>query len=283
MGTPDFAVHSLNALIAHQYEIAAVFTRPDKPRGRGKKITFSPVKSAALAHDIPVEQPASLKTSDVPEILRGYKPDCIAVAAYGMILPENVLTLPKYGCLNVHASLLPKYRGAAPINRCIMDGETRSGVTIMQMAKGLDTGDMLLSEKVPIGENMTASELHNILAELGGKLLVKTLNDIEKLSPMKQDDSASTYAAMLTKAECQIDFSRPVKEVYNLIRGLADYPCAYTFIGNKRVKVYRAVTDFSQTGIDMTCGDGKTITLTEIQPEGSKRMRTSEFLKGYKE
>ena len=283
MGTPDFAVSTLNALINSEHEVVAVFTRPDKPRGRGKKITFSPIKTVALEHDIPVHQPTSLKTQQYLEIMEKLNPDCIIVAAYGMILPEVILNLPKYGCLNIHASLLPKYRGAAPINRCIMEGESESGITIMKMDKGLDTGDMLLSESVEIDEDMTASQLHDILAEMGKRLLLNVLDNIGTLKSVKQDDSKSSYAAMLTKEECKLNLIFPAKKLYDFIRGLADYPCAYTFIGEKRVKIYRAVIgDIPHDGIPLKCGDGEFITITEIQPEGGKRMKATEFLKGNK-
>ena len=281
MGTPDFAAVSLKSLINSQHEVTAVFTRADKPKDRGKKIVFSPVKTMALEHDIPVEQPVTLKTPESFEILKKYNHDCIVVAAYGVILPQTVLDLPKYGCINVHASLLPKYRGAAPINRCIMNGETESGITIMQMDSGIDTGDMLMSGKVPVSPDMTASQLHDILAETGGKLLVQALDNIDSLVHTKQDDSLSTYAAMLTKDECRIDFSKSAEEICNHIRGLADYPCAYTFYNEKRLKVYRAVIG-QVKGICMTCGNGEIITLTEIQPEGKKRMSADDFLKGEK-
>jgi methionyl-tRNA formyltransferase len=283
MGTPGFAAESLKALLNSEHEVSAVFTQPDKPRGRGKKITFSPVKSLALEHGIEVLQPISFKASpQTYETIREYNPDCIAVAAYGMILPPEVLEIPKYGCINVHASLLPKYRGAAPINRCIMDGETESGVTIMQMSRGLDTGDMLLKEKTAIGENMTATELHDILAETGGRLLVKALDSPGDLRPEKQDNSKASYASMIVKDECEAEFSRPAKEIFNFIRGLSDYPCAYTFLGGKRVKIYRAVIGEAHGGISFKCGDGEIISLTEIQPEGKNRMESAEFLKGYK-
>jgi len=283
MGTPDFAVHSLNALTESRHEVVAVFTQPDKPRDRGKKVTFSPVKAAALTHGIQVEQPDLLKSEQAVKMIKEYNPDCIAVAAYGMILPQTVLDLPEYGCLNVHASLLPAYRGAAPINRCIMNGETMSGITIMQMDKGLDTGDMLLSESVSITGDMTASQLHDILAQVGGRLLIKALDNIDSLTAVKQDDTLSTYAAMLTKEECKIDLTKTAREIFNHVRGLADYPCAYTFLeeyGNKRVKVYRC-TKGESDGIILKCGDG-VVTLTEIQPEGGKRMKAVEFIRGYK-
>jgi len=268
MGTPDFAAVSLNALLNSKHEVVAVYTQPDKPRNRGKKISFSPVKELALERGIPVEQPTTLKDGEALEALRGYNPDCIAVAAYGMILPQSILDLPKYGCINVHGSLLPKYRGAAPINRCIMEGQSESGITIMQMEAGLDTGAMLLHEKVDIPETMTATELHDTLAELGGRLIVQALNDIDTLVPIKQSDSEATYAAKLTKGECELDLSKPVSEVLNKIRGLADYPCAFTYHEGVRLKIYRAVQE-----------SGRVI-FTEVQPEGGKRMSMEAFLRG---
>jgi methionyl-tRNA formyltransferase len=282
MGTPHFAVSSLNALLKSEHEIIAVYTRADKPRGRGKQVTFSPVKEVALAHNIPVEQPTTLRTSEALETLCSYNPDCIAVIAYGMIIPQKILDLPKYGCLNVHASLLPKYRGAAPINRCIMNGENESGVTIMQMDAGIDTGDMLLTECITIGDDMTATHLHDELAEIGGRLLVQALDNIDTLTPVKQNDSDSTYAEKLTKAECELDLTKPAKVLYNHIRGLADYPCAYTFYGDKRLKIYRAVIgEHPLEGIILQCSDSA-ITLTDVQPEGGKRMKAAEFLRGSK-
>jgi len=269
MGTPDFAAVSLEALINSAYGVAGVFTRPDKPRGRGKKIEFSPVKKLALEHNIPVYQPETLKSEQVLSDLKTLNPGVIAVAAYGLILPEAVLTLPKYGCVNVHASLLPKYRGAAPINRCIMNGETKSGVTIMQMDSGLDTGDIIISGEVPISDETTASQLHGELAVLGARLLIKALDGIDTLPRVKQEGEAS-YAAMIKKDERLIDDKKSPEEIHNFIRGLADSPAAYTYIGGKRVKVFgsRVIED----GIEFT----------EVQPEGGKRMSMSEFLRGLK-
>jgi len=277
MGTPDFAVASLNALLTSTHEVVAVFTQPDKPRGRGKNVTFSPVKTLALEHAIPVFQPSS--SAELSEIVNCQLStvNCIAVAAYGMLLPESVVNAPKHGCINVHASLLPKYRGAAPINRAIMNGETQSGITIMQMEKGLDTGDMLLSESVEITHETTATMLHDILADLGGRLLVTALDNINSPSATKQDDSLATHAAKITKAECELDLTRPALELYNKIRGLADYPCAYTILGGKRLKIYRASLE-NTAGIEIIPG----LTLTEIQPENGKRMTAIEYLKGNK-
>lgn len=276
MGTPDFAVHSLNAILASSHEVVAVYTRADKPRNRGKKVTFSPVKDVAVASEVPVEQPTTLKTAEALEILRGYNADCIVVAAYGMILPESVLNLPKYGCVNVHASLLPKYRGAAPINRCIMEGESESGVTIMQMNAGIDTGDMLLAESVAIGSDMTASQLHDALAEVGGRLIVDALDNIGDLTHTKQDDSRSTHADKLTKVECEIDFTKSPQQICDHVRGLADYPCAFAFHEGKRLKVYRAVAGEREADGIVMGG----VTLTEVQPEGGKRMKAVDYLRG---
>jgi len=271
MGTPDFAAVSLNALLtASTHEVVAVYTQPDKPRNRGKKVSFSPVKDVALANNIAVEQPATLKTPEALEVLRAYNADCIVVAAYGMILPESVLNLPKHGCINVHASLLPKYRGAAPINRCIMDGERESGITIMQMDKGLDTGDMLLVEKVDVPETMTATELHDALAEVGGRLVVQALDNINTLVPIPQDDALATYAAKLTKAECELDLTQEPRQILNKIRGLADYPCAFAFHEGVRLKVYAAKIHEGE------------VVFTEVQPEGGKRMSMDAFLRGRK-
>jgi methionyl-tRNA formyltransferase len=282
MGTPDFAAIILRSLIRSGHEVAAAFTRPDKPKNRGKKILFSPVKELAVERGIPVFQPPSLKNGDAYETLKNIDADCIAVAAYGLMLPEEVLALPKYGCINVHASLLPEYRGAAPINRCVMDGAKESGVTVMRMDAGLDTGDMLLREKTVVTDTMTAGELRDILAEMGARLLPEALGRLENggLPAVKQDGSLSSYAAMISKSDRKIDFSKSAREVYNHIRGLADYPCAYTFAGDKRLKVYRAVVGETAGGFCVTCGDGEKISLTEIQAEGGRRMRTEEFLKG---
>jgi len=270
MGTPDFAVKPLAALTNSPHDVAAVFTRPDKPRGRGNKVSVTPVKEYALGKNIPVYQPETLKTPEAAELIKTLNPDCIAVAAYGLILPEYVLDIPKYGCLNVHASLLPKYRGAAPINRCVMDGGEKSGVTIMQMDSGLDTGDMIISEETRITPEMTATELHDILSGLGSRLLISALENIDTLPRVKQDETLATYAAMLKKDELQIDFDKTPREIHNFIRGLADYPCAYTFIGGKRVKVYRSVIK------------DNTLEITEVQPEGGKRMSMEAFLRGNK-
>ncbi|MBQ8791332.1 MAG: methionyl-tRNA formyltransferase [Ruminiclostridium sp.] len=298
MGTPDFAVSALCAL-AEEHNVLAVFTQPDKPKNRGKKMQFPPVKEKAVELDIPVYQPLSLRRGDDAvqslETLKSLNPDCIVVAAYGQILPKEILDLPKYGCINIHASLLPKYRGAAPIQWCIIDGEKQTGVTTMMMAEGLDTGDMLQTAVVDITDTMTAGELHDILAQKGAELILSTLSAAENgtLTPIKQDDSLSCYASMISKDMCRIDFSKPAGEVYNFIRGMSPSPCAYTFISDKRLKVYMAelcdlksdkacgmVIDTNE--FIVACGDNNCIRLTQVQGEGGKRMNAVDFLRGNK-
>lgn len=289
MGTPDFAVAPLTALCEAGHEVCAVLTQPDKPTGRGYKMTPPPVKVAALERNIPVHQPETLKNNAIADLLETYQPELIAVAAYGKILPEYVLHYPKYGCLNVHASLLPKYRGAAPINRCLMDGESETGVTIMYMEKGLDTGDMLLWESTPLTDDDNAESLHDRLAEMGARLLVRTLEQLDTITPVKQDDAAHTYAPMLSKEDCRIDFSKPAREVFNHIRSLSPFPGAFTTLGGKVLKVYAsAVVKGSGTpgtvidgeGLTVACGEGA-VRLTQVKPEGKKAMTDSQYLNGH--
>ena len=298
MGTPDFAVKPLEAIIESGENVMAVFTQPDKPKGRGFKLLPTPVKQSALSHNIPVYQPLSLKKGDdaaeAEKIMRELAPDLIVVAAYGKILPKTILDLPKYGCINIHASLLPKYRGAAPIQRVILNGETETGVTAMQMAEGLDTGDMLMKVSTPIGENETASELFERLSDLGAKLIVDTIKAVKSgsITPVKQDDSLSSYAEMIDKSMCFTDFSLTAAEVHNHIRGLSSSPCAVAYLNGKRIKIYHSelvknvggqpgeivnVNDFT-----VSCGDGNGVKLAEIQGEGGKRMKAADFLRGNK-
>ncbi|MCM1298265.1 MAG: methionyl-tRNA formyltransferase [Firmicutes bacterium] len=298
MGTPEFSVPCLRALIEAGHNVDAVFTQPDKPKNRGHKLQMTPVKEFALEKGIRVFQPLSLRKGEDGEkalqILQDIKPDCIVVTAYGQILPKAVLELPKYGCINVHASLLPRYRGAAPIQRCIMEGEKVTGITTMFMGEGLDTGDMILKEELPIDGDMTASLLHDRLSEIGARLMVKTLELLEKGNAPRtpQTDENTCYAAMIKKDDCMIDFSRPAEKVYDQIRGLADSPCAFTFLEGKRLKVYFSEIIDGKTaapsgtvvegkGLCVSCG-GKILRLTEIQPEGGKRMKDSDFLRGRK-
>ena len=294
MGTPDFAVPTLEALYKKGHDIAAVFTQPDKPKGRGYKLAPPPVKVLAQEHGTAVYQPQSLKkdADEYLRILNDIAPDCIVVAAYGKILPKEVLEIPKLGCVNVHGSLLPKYRGAAPIQQSVLDGEPTTGITTMLMGEGLDTGDILLQRETGIGENETASELFDRLSVIGGELLIETLDRLEEgsITPIKQDDSQATYAGMLDKSMCEIDFTKPVFEVHKQICGLSDWPCAVTLLNGKRLKVYRSeiVKDMKANKepgtvlddrLSVACSDG-VIRFTEVQAEGSKRMKAEDYLRG---
>ena len=298
MGTPDFAVPCLQALIDNGENVQAVFTQPDKPKGRGYKMLPPPVKSLALTYNIPVYQPLSLKKGEDAEnalnILKELSPDLIIVVAYGKILPKEILELPRYYCINVHASLLPRYRGAAPIQWCVLNGEKETGVTTMLMAEGLDTGDMLLKESVAIGDDETASELHDRLSAVGAELLIKTISAVKAgtITREEQDDSLSNYASMITKDMCPIDFSLPAQQVHNKIRGLSASPCAVTMLNGKRLKIFKSTmsdkkkydlaagTVVNEKDFTVVCGDGYTVTFMEVQSEGGKRMRVSDFLRG---
>lgn len=297
MGTPDFAVPCLKALIDSGENVTAVFTQPDKPKGRGYKLTPPPVKEVALTHNIPVYQPLSLKKGEDAETamktITELAPDLIIVVAYGKILPKAILDAPKY-CINVHASLLPKYRGAGPIQWSVLNGEKVTGVTTMLMAEGIDTGDMLLSKSTEIGENETASELHDRLSELGAEVLLETIKAVksDSLTPVPQEDSQSTHAPMLTKDMCPIDFSKSAQEVHNHIRGLSAFPCATTVLDGKRLKIYRSEivkglksdrpcgTVVQAKDFTVVCGDGACVRFTEVQAEGGKRMSTADYLRG---
>lgn len=296
MGTPEFAVPCLRTLAESSHEVAAVFTQPDKPKGRGYKLIPTPVKSAAAEYGFAVYQPLSLRKGDDADealrLLNDIAPDLIVVTAYGQILPKEVLELPKYGCVNIHASLLPKYRGAAPINWVILNGETETGVTSMQMSEGLDTGDMLFKEATKIGENETYEQLYGRLSEMGGRVLAKTLEAIEKgeLCPEKQDDSLSSYSPMIKKEMSALDFSKSAQQIHNTIRGVT----GFAILDGKRIKVFASeisndTAEDADNGeiidpdvLSVKCGDGKIIIFREVQPEGKKRMRTEEFLRGNK-
>ncbi len=294
MGTPDFAVPCLRVLAESEHEVAAVFTQPDKPKGRGYKMIPTPVKAAAEEYGIAVYQPLSLRKGEDAEksmgILHNIAPDLIVVTAYGQILPKEILELPKYGCINIHASLLPKYRGAAPINWVLLNGEKVTGVTSMQMSEGLDTGDMLIKKSTEIGENETYSELYGRLAAMGGEVLAETLKAVEEgsLSPEKQDDSLSCYSPMITKDMSSLDFTKSAEEIHNTIRGVS----GFTMMNGKRLKVFsseishniamgEAGTIVDADKFAVSCGDG-VVLLTEIQLEGAKRMKTADFLRGRK-
>lgn len=299
MGTPEFAV--LSAVTLYElHEICAVFTQPDKPKNRGKKLMTSPIKDWAVEHGIKVFQPKSLRKGDDAEeslkVLREINPDAIVVVAYGQILPKEILDLPKYGCINVHASILPKYRGAAPIQRAIQDGCFETGVSTMKMDVGLDTGDYIMRRRTEITEDMTGTELSALLSRSGANLIAETLCKFEsgnaQLWAQEYCDTPS-YANIITKEELHIDYTKPAKFVYNTIRAMADEPCCYTFLDGKRIKVYRskingrvsklpAGTVEDEKTFSIVCGDGNCIELTEICPEGGKRMTVEAFLRGKK-
>lgn len=290
MGTPDFAVPCLEALINDGCEIAAVFTQPDKPKGRGNKLTAPPVKECALSHGIAVYQPDTLKGDEAMNILTKLSPDMIVVVAYGKLLPKAVLELPVYGCINVHASLLPEYRGAAPIQRVILDGRTKTGVTAMLMDEGLDTGDMLMKAELEIGENENSEQLHDRLSALGAELIVRTVHAAAdgSLVREKQDSSKSCYAAMLTKEMSPVDFTRTAKEIHDQIRGLYPWPCASAVLNGKRVKLHssrlaqgcgRPGQVLSLEPFTVACGEGA-IELLEVQAEGRKKMPAAAFVNG---
>ena len=296
MGTPDFAVPSLEALVGAGHEIAGVFTQPDKPKNRGMKLQPPPVKVCALAHDIPVYQPVKMKDGTALALIQDLAPDLIVVAAYGRILPQEILDYPKYGCINVHSSLLPKYRGAAPIHWAILNGEKESGVTIMQMALALDAGDILSQVSTPIDPDETVEALHDRLADLGAELLVKTVEDIEAgtVTPVPQDEAQSTYAPMLSRALSPMDFTRPARELHDQVRGLIPWPAAVTELNGVRCKVF-STTVVSETtgkapgtvlqadkkGLKLACGGGTVLQINELQPDGGKRMKAPDYLRGH--
>ena len=297
MGTPDFATASLAALLSAGKHVCAVVTQPDKARGRGMKVTFSDVKKYALEKGLPVLQPETLKNGAFLPAPEEYKPDLIAVVAYGKILPEYILNFPKYGCVNVHGSLLPKYRGAAPIQRAVLNGDTVSGVTTMRLDKGMDTGDMYFSESVEIGENTTTGELFDTLAEIGGKLLVKTVDALENGSAVltAQDHAVATHADKITPEECLVDFSLPAREVHNRIRGLSPFPGAFSYLNGKTVKLYDSrlndekeqsapfgtVLEASRDGVVVACGTGS-VRLLSFKPEGKGMLSAADMVNGRK-
>lgn len=294
MGTPEFALATLEGLIAAGLKLVGVYTQPDRPSGRGKQLNAPPVKQLAAAHGIPVYQPLKLRLPEVVAELQALAPDLIVVVAYGQILPKSVLDIPRYGCINVHASLLPKYRGAAPINQAIIDGETATGVTTMYMDVGLDTGDMLVKRTTPIGPFETAGEVHDRLARLGREAMDETLTRLcaGTLVGEKQDDSLSCYAPMLKKEQGLIDWSRPAREIHNRVRGLDPWPGAYTQLAGEPLKLARTRPDdqphaqppgtvlgADRDGVRIACGEG-VLTIGELQLPGRKRLAAAEFLRG---
>lgn len=292
MGTPDFAVPALKALANDpKHQVAAVFTQPDKPQGRKMILTPPDVKVCAQELEIPVYQPASMKTDEAYDLLKEIAPDVIVVAAYGQILPERVLKLPPYGCVNIHGSLLPKYRGAAPIQQAVLNGDAVTGVTSMLMDVGLDTGDILLKKETPIGENETSAELFDRLSLLGGELIRETLDALEKgtVTPQKQDGSLATHTSKIDKSMCPVDFTQTAQKVHDQIRGLYSWPVATAVICGKRVKIHKARKSdksgkpgeiLSVRPLVIACSEGA-IEILELQPEGKKKMTAEAFAAGH--
>ncbi len=294
MGTPDFSVPCLEELVKNE-EVVGVFTQPDKPKGRGYELTPPPVKVCAQKYNVPVFQPTSMRDGKALEIINTLNAELIIVVAFGKILPKEILESVKYGCINIHASLLPRLRGAAPIQWSIINGESKTGVTSMQMDEGLDTGDMLVKKSVEITENMNAGELHDALSELGASVLTETVDLLKNggLNPQKQENSFSNYAPMLSKELCPIDFSDTAQNIHNKIRGLYPWPVAVTKINGKVLKIHESrISDIKTDavfgtvisvdgGICVACGDGNSLLLTVIQLEGKKRMSYSDFLRGH--
>ena len=293
MGTPEFALQALEGLLASGVNLVGVYTQPDRPKGRGRKLAASPVKKLALEHEIPVFQPQKLRDPLAVTELRRLQPDLIVVVAYGQILPKAVLDIPRYHCINVHASLLPKYRGAAPINKAIIDGESETGVTTMLMDVGLDTGDMLVKRSLNIGADETAGQLHDRLAGLGREALVETLQLLcaGNLVAEKQDDELSCYAPMMKKEDGLIDWQRTATEIHNQVRGLDPWPGAFTYLDDEVLKIATtAVAEDSseaagtiisadKTGVRIACGEGVLI-VAELQLPGRKRLSAMNFLSG---
>ncbi len=295
MGTPDFAVAPLEAIIQAGHQVTAVVTQPDKQKGRGKEVQMTPVKECALKHGIPVFQPVRIREQEAVEKLREFPADIFVIAAFGQLLSQEILDMPSFGCVNIHASLLPAYRGAAPIQWAVINGEKETGVTIMQMEKGLDTGDMLLKAVVPIEPKETGESLHDKLMEAGAELIVKALPLIEKgeLVPEKQDDAKSSYASRLNKAMGRIDWKQDAAVLERLVRGLNSWPSAYTTFRGKTLKIWEAdviekdaelgpgtVEGVEKSYLDVACGKG-VLRICSLQLEGKKRMAVKDFLLGY--
>jgi methionyl-tRNA formyltransferase len=297
MGTPDFAVPSLRALLDAGHEVCGVFTQPDKPKNRGMKLLPPPVKEIALTHNIPVFQPLTLKDGEAMDVICRLAPELIVVAAYGRILPEDILNYPALGCINVHSSLLPKLRGAAPINWAVINGETETGVTIMHMARELDAGDIISQVSTPIDPDESVEAVHDRLARLGGTLLVDTVAQIAAGTAQRtpQDHEQATYAPMLSRALSPIDWTQSAKAIHDKIRGLMPWPAASTdVISGEPIKIFGSVnTGYStsaqpgtiveagKSGIDIACGDGKLLRITLLQAAGGKRMSAADYLRGH--
>ena len=294
-GTPEFAVPSLEALCDSPHEVIALLSRPDRPRGRSRKPVWPETKKVAAERGVPVFQPQDLRTPEFEETLKALSPDMMAVAAYGRIFPASVLDAPPFGCINVHASLLPSYRGAAPINWAIAKGEKRTGVTIMQVDEEMDTGDILAQSEVRIGDEETAEELSKRLSLKGAQLLLETIDRIAKndISPVKQDPAAATYAPLLSRKDGRVDWSRDAEEIKNLARGMTPWPCAHTTLGGKNLKIFRAlagpgkgnpgeIVSVGGESLDVATGNG-ILRILSLQIEGGRRMNASEFMRGRKD
>lgn len=295
MGTPEFAVEQLKRLVETGHEICGVFTQPDKPKNRGMKMTFSPVKEYALTHGMEVYQPTKMRDGNALAIVRELQPELIVVAAYGRILPEDILTLPPCGSINVHSSVLPKYRGAAPINWAILDGQKETGVTIMYMTRDLDAGDIVCSKKTDIMPDEDAQELTHRLALLGADALEDAIEKIADGTAVRtpQDHSASTYAPMLSKDLSPMDWTRSAQALHDQVRGLIPWPCASMELGGKKVKVFKTrmggeinaaagtILTAGKQGLEIACGDGHSLWILELQAEGGKRMMSADYLRGH--
>ena len=293
-GTPDFSVPTLEALIGSEHEVIAVYTQPDRPRGRGKKVQFTPIKEVAVKHDIPVYQPLSLRNSDAQAALEALNADLMIVVAYGLILPEAVLNAPKYGCLNIHASLLPRWRGAAPIHRAIEMGDAKTGVGIMQMDKGLDTGAVWREASIDIAPHMTTGELHNVLKMLGANLLLETLPEVVKgeRAPHVQPTEGITYAEKISKEEAKIQWTEDAATIMRKIHAFNPFPGAFTTVDGDLLKLFRVIETNNECTktpgslrvedekIFVVAGDGKELEILELQAAGKRRMESALFIKG---
>lgn len=296
MGTPDFAAASLEKLIHEGFDVAAVFTQPDKPRGRGMEMSFSSVKQLALDNSIPVYQPEKMRDGTARDIINGISPDILVVVAYGRILPDDILEIPRFGAINVHGSLLPKYRGAAPIQYAVLNGDEETGVTTMYLAAEMDSGDIIYSDRTKIGEYETAGELFDRLMYMGAELLVKTLRDIESGTAPRtpQDNSVASYVTVLDKSVCPIDWNKSSRMVLKHIYGLQPWPVATMELEGKTYRVFGAeytnnktekmpgeLVSAGEKGIEVACADGETLYITELQAPGKKRMNAADFLRGH--
>lgn len=297
MGTPDFAAASLKKLIDEKYDIAGVFTQPDKPKGRGMEMAFSPVKELALENGLPVYQPEKMRDGTALDILKELTPDILVVVAYGKILPDDILALPRYGAINVHGSLLPKYRGAAPIQWAVLNGDVKTGVTTMYLAHDMDAGDIIYTTETPIGEFETAGELFDRLMDMGAELLDKTLKDIEAGTAPRiaQNHGDATYVGMLDKSLCPIDFNKSPREVIKWVCGMQPWPVATAeiegtvykihsvdYTHNRTDKAPGSIVSAGNDGIEIACKDGETVMIRQLQAPGKKRMNAADFLRGHR-